>query len=243
MSQKRAHTHTKISFSWCHYSSKQHWHLPNPLNLRRRSWEINKGKMLTNEPHTITQSPTAAPRCRILRGRLWICHLTQRHRADNYQLRQRRWQHVSDGQSLRRRRLDVSIRLKQMWPFINMRGISVYPQQDGFDIILPPLLLLSFFSLSLPLSFFLGCATQSEPHEISLNTTCAAEPNLWATFVLITIPLEELLNAIWIIALISELCPWVSTAAFPRAGKMRPLALSDWLKKNPLMHSLALDVP
>lgn len=75
---------------------------------------------------------------------------------------------------------------------------------------------------------------QSEPHEISLNTTCAAEPNLWATFVSITIPLEELLNAIWIIALISELCPWVSTAPFPRAGKMKPLALSDWPKKNRL---------
>lgn len=53
-----------------------------------------------------------------------------------------------------RRRLDVSIRLKQMWPFINMRSISVYPQQDGFDIILltHSFLLCCCHSLSSPLS-------------------------------------------------------------------------------------------
>lgn len=128
----------------------------------KKQKEINKRKMLTNQPHTITQSPhslLAAPRCRILRGWLWICHPHTKTQG-----RQLSAQAVAvapvwvTGASLRRR-LDVSIRLKQMWPFINMRSISVYPQQDGFDIILLYLTLslllcccrsLSF--LSLPLS-------------------------------------------------------------------------------------------
>lgn len=239
------HTHTHTSFTWCHCSNKHYSFLPNPLNMMRSSREINKRKMLTNHPHTITLSPhslLAAPRCRILRGWLWICHPHTKRQG-----RQLLAHAVAvaavwlTGSSLRRR-LDVSIRLKQMWPFINMRSISVYPQQDGFDIIL---LYLSrsldpFFSLSLPLSpslfFFLCYAMQSEAHEISLNTTCAAEPNLWATFVLITIPLEELLNAIWIIALISELCPWVSTTPFPRARKTKTISIVWLAKKSPMYY-------
>jgi len=53
--------------------------------------------------------------------------------------------------------------------------------------------------------------------------------------------LEELLNAIWIIALISELCPWVSTTHFPKARKTKPLALSDW-PKNPPWIIFAVDI-
>lgn len=146
----------------------------------RRSREINRRKMLTNQPHTITLSPhslLAAPRCRILRGWLWICHPHTKTQG-----RQLSAQAVAvapvwvTGASLHRR-LDASIRLKQMWPFINMRSISVYPQQDGFDIILLYLtlsLLLcccrSLSSLSLPLS---------PSHSLFLPPLCHAE---WASW-------------------------------------------------------------
>jgi len=105
----------------------------------RRSREINKRKMLTNHPHSITLSPhslLAAPRCRILRGWLWIC--PPHTKTQGRQLSAHAVAVAAvwlTGSSLCRR-LDVSIRLKQMWPFINMRSFSVYPQQDGFDIIL-----------------------------------------------------------------------------------------------------------
>lgn len=146
----------------------------------KKQREINKRKILTNQPHTITlslHSLLAAPRCRILRGWLWICHPHTKTQG-----RQLSAQAVAvapvwvTGASLLRR-LDVSIRLKQMWPFINMRSISVYPQQDGFDIILLYLTLslliccchsLSFLSLPLSPSLPPSFSPSVMPRRVSL---------------------------------------------------------------------------